>query len=131
MKALIKVEKEVEITHVKLSVAVRYDEEDIPNDFPFRDGDMWNATIDIDSGLIIGYPKGKPYNMHMKICDQGSYWLLDGRGNAVLSIEDDYVPNNLIPGSYGDYIELNIDEEGYISNWPKEPSISDFTDEDD
>jgi len=130
MKAIIKVEKEVEIRKVKLQVAVRYDDEDIPYNFPLRNGNMWNATIDIDGGRVLDWPKGKKGNLEMKICDEGSYYLLDEDDNVVLSLEQDYVPNKLLPGEYGDYLKLHIDENGLITNWYSKPSIADFIDED-
>jgi hypothetical protein len=130
MKAIIKVEKEVEIKYVKVQVPVRYEEEDIPNNFPLRNGNMWNAKIDIDNGIIIDWPKGKKGNIQMKICDEGSYYLLDENDNMILKIEQDYVPNKLLPGSYGDYLELHIKENGVISNWYSIPSINDFIFED-
>jgi len=129
MKTIIKVEKEVEIKYVKVEVAVRYGEEDIPNDFPLRNGDMWSAIIDIDNGIVMEWPKGETGNLEMKICDEGSYYLLDENYETILSIEEDYVPNNLLPGSYGDYLKLHIGENGVISNWYSKPSISDFIDE--
>lgn len=127
MKAIIKVEKEIEIRYVKLQVAVRYEEEDIPNDFPHRKGDLWCPTIDIDSGQILDWDQGRSLDLYMKVCDEGSYYLLDDSKNIVLSMEQDYVPNQLIPGSYGDYISLRINQDGLIENWPKTPNISDFT----
>jgi hypothetical protein len=130
MKATIKVEKEVEIKYVKVQVAVRYEEEDIANDFPLRSGDMWNAIIDIDNGIVMDWPKGEKGNLEMKICDEGSYYLLDENYETILSIEQDYVPNKLLPGSYGDYLKLHIGENGVISNWYSKPSIEDFLFED-
>lgn len=126
MKVKILIPTEVEITHVRIEVAVRYDEEDIPNDFPLRDGDMWKGTVEINTGKILDWPVGKSGDMYMKVCDEGSYYLLDAEGKEVLSIEGNYVPNNLIPGEFGDYIELNIDKNGIITNWPKRPSLEDF-----
>lgn len=126
MKVTIKIEKEVDIKFVQLNVAVRYNEEDIPNDFPMRDGDMWNAIIDIDEHRILDWPKGRTGDFYMKICDQGSYYLLDAEKNCVGSIEDDYVPNALLPGKYGDYLEMRIDENGIVTNWKKSISFSDF-----
>jgi hypothetical protein len=131
MKTTIKVEKEVEIKFVKIAVSVRYEDEDIPFDFPLRDGDMWKAKIDIDKGVIVGWPQGQKGNLDMKICDEGSYYLLDENENVILSIEEDYVPNKLLPGSYGDYLKLHIDENGIITNWYSNPSIEDFTTEND
>lgn len=131
MKAIIKVEKEVEIKYVKLQVAVRYDEEDMPSDFPHRKNDFWSPTIDVDNGQILEWEKGRSIDLHMKVCDDGSYYLLDGNKNLILSIEQDYVPNKLIPGEYGDYIIMNINENGIITNWKSNPSISDFTEDED
>ena len=131
MKATIKVKKEVEITMVKVDVAVRYDEKDIPNDFPLRKGDVWSAIINIDEGRVLDWPKGEKRHLSMKVCDEGSYFLLDAEGNTVLSIEQDYVPNALLPGKWGDYIDLHIGENGLISNWYSRPSISDFISDED
>ena len=123
MKTKIRVEKEVDIKYVELNVAVRYDEEDMPNDFPFRKGDMWNVTVEIDTGQILNWPKGVSLGFYMKVCDQGSYYLKDDNFKTVAKIENDYVPNGVIPGEYGDYIEMQINENGVIENWPKEDEV--------
>lgn len=126
MKTSIKVKKEVEIKYVQLNVSVRYEDEDMPYDFPFRDGEMWNPLIDIDKGQIVDYEFDQTWKLHMKVTDSGSYYLLDENKEVILKIEDDYVPNRLIPGSYGDYIEMNILPDGKIENWYEKPSIKDF-----
>ena len=55
---------------------------------------------------------------------------MDEDKNVILSIEDDYVPNKLIPGEYGDYIVMDIDEEGKIlGKW--NPRFTDFMDDED
>ncbi len=126
MELTIKVEKKVEIKKVRVEVAVRYDDEDIPYDFPLRNGDMWIGTIDVDNGKIIDWPQGESGELSMKICDEGSYYLLDENDNVILSIEEDYVPNKLLPGTYGDYIDLKINEEGIITNWMPDANFSDL-----
>ena len=126
MKVKILVPKDVDIKFVRVEVAVRYDDEQIPYDFPLRNGDMWKATIDIDDGRILDWQDGKSGRLYLKVVDEGSYYLIDDEGNEVLSIEEYYVPNKLLPGKYGDYIDLNIDEKGFITNWYKNPSIFDF-----
>ena len=131
MKTIIKVKKEIEITILKIVIPIRYGEEDIPNNFPLRNGDTWSATINIDNGEILEWPKGEKGRLSTKVCDSGSYFLLDTDGNTVLSIEEDYVPNELVPGEYGDYIDLIIDENGFITNWHKNPSIEEFFIEDE
>lgn len=127
MKALIPTTQEVEITHVLVTLPVRYEEEDIPNNFPFRQGEKWEAKIEIDTGKILGWPEGQAGEIeYMKVCYEGSYALLDASGNVVLSIEQNYVPHGVIPGKYGDYVTLKINEHGVITNWPKRPDICEF-----
>lgn len=126
MKTKIKVEKEIEIASVRIRVPVSYDEEDIPNDFPLRKGDVWCAEININTGQIRGWPRGRSGELSMKVCDEGTYSLLDKCGGEIAKIVDDYVPHGVVPGQYGDYIILNIDTEGVVTNWPKRPDVSKF-----
>lgn len=107
----------LDVKYVRLSVAVRYDDDDMPYDFPFRVNDLWDVTIDIDTGRILDWPQGVSHDLCMKVCDDGSYWLLSEDKSVVSAIENDYVPHSVIPGSYGDYIELDIDPTGLIRNW--------------
>ncbi len=116
---------EIDVKYVRIVAAVRYDEEDIPNDFPGRRGDVWEVTVDIETGKILDWP-GPAFDVHMKVCDQGSYYLLDAEQKVLAAIEDNYVPNDLVPGSYGDYIEMNIAEDGTVTNWPKLPDVDEF-----
>lgn len=53
--------------------------------------------------------------------------MKDENGLVVLSLEDGYVPDTLCPkeSGYGDYIIMDIDENGMISDWNFE--IKDFT----
>lgn len=39
---------EVEIAAVEISVPVKYGDEDMPDDFPFRHRDMWCVTVDAE-----------------------------------------------------------------------------------
>lgn len=132
MKTRIPTTIEVIITHVLVNLPVRYGEEDIPNDFPLRDGDWWNAKINIDTGKIEGWPEGKTGKFYMKVVYQGTYRLVDDKGSILLSIANDYVPHGVIPGDSGDYVDFKIDAGGTITNWPKRPDIREFlkTDED-
>lgn len=111
---------------LSLAVAVRYDEEDMPKDAPLRSGDMWIATINLDEQKIVNWPQGKTLSFYMKITDQGTYTLLDADGKELVTLEDAYVPNNLLPGEYGDYLELEIDETGKITNWLSDANLENF-----
>ena len=131
MKVTIKVEKEVEIRTVLIDIAPRYigdgEDDDMPTDFPLLNAQKteWVASVDIDTGAIAGWPKGEKRKMFVKVCDAGIYKLIDSDGNVVAERKG-YVPNDVVPGSYGDYVELDIDENGIITNWPKHPDISEF-----
>lgn len=135
MKATITIEKEVDIKTVIIEAHVRYWEDATINGVvdeegtltPCRKGDLWCPEIDIDTGIITNWTKGVTADVHFKVCDAGSYYLKDAEGNIVLKREDDYVPNHLIPGEYGDYIIMTIDENGKIADW--EPFLEDFIDE--
>lgn len=135
MKVTIKVEKEIDVKYCQLSVQPRYWEDATVNGvedvegtlLPCISGNLWKPLIDIDAGIIVNWEAGKTAKTHFKVCDAGSYYLLDKNNEVVLSIEDDYVPNKLIPGQYGDYIVMDIDETGKIANW--KPNLSDFMDD--
>lgn len=131
MKATILVEQEVNIEYVKVRVPVRYEDEDIPYDFPGRDGDMWEARIHIDTATIEGWPQGRAGSMYMKVVDGGTYVLTDAGGKVLADLRGEYVPHGLIPGEYGDYINLEISEGGVITNWPKHPDVSEFFERDE
>ena len=115
MKITVLMPQEIEVDAIHVSVAVRYDEEDIPNDFPLRKGNMWSGTIDIETGKIKEWPKGISGKLSMKVCDAGTYELLSG-SKVVAIRENEYVPC-CIPGEYGDYINFDIDSNGVIADW--------------
>lgn len=126
MKATVTVKKEIDVHAVRVSVPVRYGTEDMPADFPLRTGNTWAATILVDEGIIRDWPKGKTGSFSMKVVDQGNYELLDSDGNVLAALIGEYVPNQLLPGEYGDYLELDIDADGSITNWPSNPTVDEF-----
>lgn len=85
---------------------------------PFRKGDCWSPVIDIDAGMIEDWPEGTAARVHYKVCDAGAYTLLDADQCQIQSING-YVPAILSPGGsgYGDYIIMDIREDGTIANW--------------
>jgi len=138
MKTTIKVEKEVEIKILEVKAGVRYWEDaevsGVDGDkgylIPCRKDDYWYPVIDFDNGIILNWTKGLTAKVHYKVVDNGSYYLKDENGEVVLKIEDNYVPSCLCPKEegYGDYIIMDIDENGVIADW--EPTISSFIDND-
>jgi hypothetical protein len=63
--------------------------------------------------------KAKYVSLFCKVCDSGTYELLD-ENNDSLKLIDDYVPLGIFPESGGDYLSLTIDlETGQIQDWKK------------
>lgn len=127
MKITIKTEIEVDAKILSVQAGVRYWEdatvngiEDEKGDLiPCREGDCWCPIIDIDTGKILNWKQGTTAEIHYKVCDSGSYFVSDQNGKVILSIEDDYVPSILCPkeSGYGDYIIMDVDENGMIKDW--------------
>ena len=107
------------IDAIRMDLPVRYDDEDMPDDYPLRDGDMWRIVVDVETGKIRNWPAGvkvPKLNLTMKVCDEGRYHLIGVDGNVIASINQDYVPG-CIPGEYGDYVHFDLDGKGNITNW--------------
>ena len=130
MKTKVKIEQEIEVSSILITVPVRFEEEDIPNDFPLRSVDVWEAKVAVDTGRIVGWPSGKTGDLYMKVCDEGTYTLLGLDGQVLAARRQEYVPHGIVPGEYGDYIDLKINADGVITNWPKKPDVSAFFPED-
>ena len=105
---------------------VRYFEDAWVNDvrddeirlMPFIKDEVWQPVIDIEKGLIIDWPPNINSDIHYKVCDEGRYTITDEYGNILFSI-DGYVPKTMSPKEpgFGDYIIMDVNEEGYIKNW--------------
>ena len=131
------IEKEVQLKTLKVKANVRYWEDSEVNKtedtngelIPCREGDCWCPVIDIDTGIITNWEKGMIANIHYKVCDRCSYEVIDSEGNVVEE-DENYVPRTLCPkeNGYGDYIIMDIDENGLIKDWKFR--FSDFTNED-
>ena len=129
MKATVNLPVEINITGIQMVLAVRYEEDDIPNDFPGRSGEILKMDVEIDTGKILDWPEGKDFDLFMKVTDCGTYTLFDSDGKRVKTLTNDYVPHGVVPGEYGDYVKFDI-KNGIITNWPKNPDLKDFFPED-
>jgi hypothetical protein len=139
MKTTIKItsEKEVELKTLVVKASVRYWEDakvdGVPDEkgdlIPCRQGELWCPIIDIDSGIITNWKQGVKAEVHYKVCDAGSYYIQDAEGNNIISIEENYVPDIMCPkeSGWGDYIIMDIDENGQIANWKQ--TLEGFIDE--
>ena len=137
-KIQIKEIKTVVVVFLQVSAGVRYWEDASVNGvddsdgalIPFRNGDRWEPSIDLDAGLIANWPKGTTADIHYKVCDDGKYSLLSHDGKIVKQIEG-YVPDIMCPKEqgYGDYIIMKVNEEGKIEGFTVD--LGDFEDESD
>ncbi len=115
-----------DVRFLKVEAGVRYWEDAKVNGepdedgskIPCRKGDTWCPLIDLDTGIVEGWPSGTTASIHYKVCDAGHYELLDVERNMVAAI-DGYVPKIMCPGGdgYGDYIIMDIGADGKISGW--------------
>lgn len=139
MKVKIKKLVEVDVKTLVVKAEVRYWEDSEINgeidtengdNIPCKNGDIWNPEIDIETGIITNWEKGKTADIHYKVCDLCGFELKDENGNIVHKEEAGYVPRTLYPkeNGYGDYIIMDIDSEGKIKDWKFD--IDDFIDND-
>lgn len=65
--------------------------------------------------------KGFTADVHYKVCDDFQCDILD-KDMDVIESYDGYVPKVMCPvdEGYGDYIIMDIDENGFIQDWNKE-----------
>jgi hypothetical protein len=129
MKLELCIKKEFDVKYLAVTAGIRYAEDvtvngekcdDLAN-IPCNDGEYWQAMIDVDSGVITNWEKGKKASIHAKVCDDGTYSLLDASKQEIKTIEG-YVLDCLAIGDngHGDYIIMDIDENGKIDNWKPE-----------
>lgn len=129
-------EKEVEAKFIKVSAKVRcWDDAEVNGEtdvtgegVPFKNGELWSPVIDIDEGIVVDWPQGTKASFHFKICDSGSYYLLDEQMNELASIDNNYVPDGLCHGGtgYGDYIIFSVNEDGSILDYSNKFDIDDW-----
>lgn len=85
-----------------------------------KDGEYLRLFIELETGRVINWPieLGAFDFYDAKIVDNGIYTLIgcNEHTESDLSYEG-YVPTCLGDGGYGDYLEFEIDDKGYIKPW--------------
>jgi hypothetical protein len=145
MKVKILTEQEVDVKFLKCDVNASHLENGIINGkeddtvnpkMPFlvQEGKewKWKPIIDVDEGKIVEWPVGITAEIYYKSYDENIVYLLDENKNIITWFDENegeevncyegYVPDILdcIGEGYGDYIQMIIDENGYIKNFNKE-----------
>ncbi|WP_228200187.1 hypothetical protein [Acinetobacter tianfuensis] len=129
----------MEIQKVKVKAQIRWWEdttvngiEDTENgaNVPCKQGELWCPIINVATGIIENWEIGKTAKIHYKVTDGCGWELLDKNGIVIQSQADGYVPETLCPAErgYGDYIIMNINENGLIDKWHF--NIDDFQEDD-
>lgn len=92
---------------------------------PCREGNNWKPVIELASGKIINWTQGATAGIHYKVCDAGTYYLLDENKQRIARYNGWYVPNDYLchgASGHGDYIIFNVDSHGQIQGW-RDPGL--------
>ena len=126
MEIELTVTKEFDVQYLLAEVGVRYWEDSyvdgkIDNDgsrMPCRDGDLWKPIINLETGIITNWNKGTTASVHYKSVDNNVFKLLDTGMNVVEEFDGSAI-DMMSPkdNGYGDYVIMDIDENGLIHNW--------------
>ena len=129
------------VKFIKLSVEPRYWEDGSLNNielddemyFPGKNGKILELIIDVKTGEVLNWPLGNIASIHFKVCDAGTYYLLDENGFVLYTREDNYVPSGLCHGDsgFGDYIIFSVNSDGFIENYIEKISKNDWVEVDD
>lgn len=78
----------------------------------------WCPIIDIATGKIENWKQGVKASISYKVVDEFSCEIKDS-DNAIVASYEGYVPSfmAITDEGYGDYVYLDIDENGMIDNW--------------
>lgn len=88
----------------------------------------WQGTIDLQTHKLLEWEPyfGECY-LQAKVCDAGTYTLLDTEKKAICILKG-YVPNGVIPpeNGAGDYIHFAINADGTVEEWQDTYDFTDF-----
>ncbi len=154
MKIKILTEKEIEVKFMKCEIEV-FPEDAIVNGecddedkclMPFlekcgTDSFLWKPVIDIDEGKIVNWPNGTTAKTNYKSVDYNKIYFYNEKEKLIswfskeeqeeVNVYEGYVPEILdcVGDGYGDYVQMKIDENGYINNFDKEDIYQIFNEE--
>ena len=105
------------------------DDEDNPR-IPCVEDGRWNILIDIKTGQVINWKQGVSARVCYKVVDDGIYTMYDN-GMGKIDEYEGYVPDlmSLDDKGWGDYMNITINEDGFIEDWPDTEDIRQYIDE--
>lgn len=83
--------------------------------------------IDVENGKLLNHDFGHKIELYNKVVDEGTYTLVDTETGETKIIQD-YVIAGLdtYGNGYGDYVILNINENGFIKEWDSDKILTNF-----
>lgn len=118
---------DVKFIRCVIKVATHHDEEEMPLDLPnFAKDRVFDITIDLKAKKVLNWKYKEDFYLCIKAVDGGSYYLLDKNKEVIAKLEREYVPNECLPGEYGDYLELEVTTDGHILNLLDKPKYTEF-----
>ena len=142
MKVIVNRPVEIDVKHLFVKARVRYPEDSMIQEGPYDawgedDTDQpkipcmsyvecnkrtsswyWCPVIDLATGRIINWKQGVRASISYKVVDGFECYITDTDDKIVTKYEG-YVPSfmAITDEGYGDYVYLEIDENGMIENW--------------
>ena len=90
---------------------------------------MFNLEIDLTTCRVQDWKSEYGYwRIWGKVKNYGTYTLLDSNKQPLWQIHGD-VPSKLVPPfekGWGDYLDIRVNSDGCIENWPQKPDFTDF-----
>ena len=88
----------------------------------------WQGTIDLQAHKLLEWnPNFGACYLQAKVCDSGTYTLLDTEKKPICTLKG-YVPNGVIPpeNGAGDYIHFAINTDGTVEEWQDTYDFTEF-----
>lgn len=90
---------------------------------------LLNIEIDLKERRVLDWKQEYGYwRIWGKVKHYGTYTLLDSKKQPLWQIHG-FVPCKMVPPfekGWGDYLDIRVNNDGSIENWPKVPNFTDF-----
>ena len=76
----------------------------------------FEILINMKTGVIVGW-KGHAGSYEFKVADNAEIRFYGENKIGLFNIKQTYISNLMLPGEFNDYLYLDIDDNGKITNW--------------
>lgn len=94
--------------------------EPVKKDMERYNQDYLYLEINLETGVVLNWPKGVTADFHYKSCDMNYFRLLNKKYTILAQTpegDSEYVIGPSFMNEWGDYFVLRVNEEGYIINY--------------